>query len=327
MENFKLPNDPKKASGYIVGLLLLAAVGLVAYSYLLPWLLTIVWGTVQLGIGIAVAAVLGYILLSKKFWKRTKIILDGIGQLMFGWLVEMNKWAILNNQIESAEKDREEVMEANKRLQGQQSGLATQLSENQRLLEQSAEEVNICKRRLQKDSNDEQAALDLESSTVTFTNAKDFIDGVQPIYNDISRLVEFTDKAYRKSGNALKNAKTTLKMQKAKYDAVMAGSSAMTKALRAFSGDSDMNAAAAIALAKVQKDIVNMTGTIRTTIKATSDLMNEKDLRDAAKVNLAAKTIENLNIDATFEYVPAVDTITAATNIPKVERKNRYLNS
>lgn len=328
MADFKLP-DPKKGTGKILGLGLLAAGGLMIYWYLLPFLLTIVWGTVELAIGIAVASVLAWILLSKKFWVRTRMILEALGEIMFKGFVEMNPFTILTMSLDKAEKEREELMEQNKLLQGQESKLYAQVKQQQQLMRESAEEVKIVQDKLRKNPVDEDAALALETSTTNFNNAKDFVDTVAPIHADIQKLVVFTEKAYRKSGNSLKNAKNTVLMQKAKYEAVTAGRNALSKAWKAFTGDPEMNKAAGIALAKLQTDIANKVGAIRTTLKATSDIMNERDLKDAAKVSLAAQTVEQLNIDQTFDYVPSVETLTGGSVTSQTQgeiKKNKYID-
>jgi hypothetical protein len=309
-----------------MGLGVLAVLGLVTYAYILPFLNKVVWGTAQLAIGIGVASVLLYILTSKKFWVRTRMIIDTLGEILFSKFIEMNPFTILQLQLDKAEKDREDLLSQNKLLQGQQSKLSGQLEESKTNMRISAQEVEICQKRLRANPQDEDAALALETATITFNNSKDFVDTVQPIYSDIGKLVTFTEKAYRKSGNALKNARTTIIMQKAKYDAVTAGSSAMKKALRAFTGDPEMNKAGSIALEKLRTDIANKVGVIRTTIKATSDIMNERDLRDAAKVNLATQTVESLNIDSSLDYTPSVEIMTSASNVGKVENKNKYLD-
>lgn len=326
MADFKLP-DPKKTSGKVVGIGLLVALGLLGYYYLLPFLLTIVWGTVELAIGVAVASVLLFILTSKKFWKRSRIILEALGEIMFKGFVEMNPFTILTMSLDKAEEERTELLNQNKLLQGQEAKLYTQLQEQRDMMRVSAEEVRICQDKLRKNPEDEDAALQLETSTTNFNNSKDFVDTVAPIHLDIKKLVAFTEKAYRKSGNSLKNAKNTVLMQKAKYDAVTAGKSALTKAWRAFTGDPEMNKAAGIALAKLQTDIANKVGAIRTTLKATSDIMNERDLRDAAKVSIAAQTVEQLNIDETFDYIPSVEQLTGGSAVPVAEpTKNKYLD-
>jgi len=326
MADFKLP-DPKKTSSKVLGVGLLAGLGLLFYAKILPLLLTVVWGTVELAIGAVVAGFLLYILMSPKFWRRSKMIVDTLGEIIFGWFIEMNPFTILQLQLDKIAEEREDLMKHNSTLRGQESRLAKEVAEQQHEMKVAAHEVEICKQKLALNPNDEDIALSLETSTNTFNNAKDFVDSVMPIHNDISKLVEFTEKAYRKSGNALTNARNTLNVQRRKYDAVKAGESAMKKALRAFTGDPDMNKAAGIALEKLQKDIANKVGTIRTTLKATSSLMNERDLRDAAKVNMAVQTIENLNMDKALDYVPSVELLTQGASVPKVQLANKYLNT
>ena len=328
MADFKLP-DPKQTSGKVLGFGILAGLGLIVYSYLLPWLNGIVWGTVELATGIAVASILLWILLSKKFWVRTRIILEALGEILFKGFIEMNPFTILTMSLDKAEREREDLMEQNKLLQGQENKLYVQLEENRDLMRQSAEQVRIIQDKLRKNPADEDAALQLETATTNFNNAKDFVDTVYPIHADIQKLVVFTEKAYRKSGNSLKNAKNTVLMQKAKYEAVTAGRNALTKAWKAFTGDPEMNKAAGIALAKLQTDIANKVGAIRTTLKATSDIMNERDLKDAAKVSLAAQTVEQLNLDATFDYTPSVDQLTGGSVTPLTSgeiKQNKYLD-
>lgn len=324
MAELKLP-DPKKTSGTVLGLAVAAALGLVTYAYILPFLNKVVWGTAQLAVGALVVGLLGYVVFSPTFWRRSKIILDALGEMIFGGFVEMNPFAILKLQLRKAEKDREELKDQNEKLRGQEARLRDQLdTENQNVREYAAQ-IEICKNRLATNPNDDDTAMNLETATTNFSNSKDFIDSVQPIYNDIKKLAEFTDKAYRKSGNALKNAIATVDAQKLKYDAVTAGSSAMKKALRAFTGDPEMNNAAKIAMDKLRLDIANKVGTIRTTIKATSEIMNERDLKDAAKVSLATQTVENLNIDQAFDYAGSIDQNVG--NVPVISMKNKYIET
>ncbi|HEV7736952.1 MAG TPA: hypothetical protein VGO47_06215, partial [Chlamydiales bacterium] len=190
MADFKLP-DPKKGSGRILGIGLLAGVGLLTYSYLLPFLLSVVWGTVELAVGIAVSAFLLWILLSKKFWVRSKMILEAIGEMIFSGFVQMNPFTILTMSLDKAESEREDLMEQNKLLQGQESKLYQQLKEQQQLMKEAAAEVDICRSKLRGNPGDEDAALQLETSTTNFNNSKDFIDTVAPIHADIQKLVTF----------------------------------------------------------------------------------------------------------------------------------------
>lgn len=321
--NFKLP-DPKDKAGKVLGFGLLIALGLGVYYYLLPILLKIVWGTTELIVGIIVASVLGYIVTSKKFWKRGRMILDALGEMLFKGFVEMNPFTILEMQIDKKEKDREDLKKYGGSLRGQEQALKAQLSEQDEVMEQAKNEMSICNRKLVLNPADEDIAMMLETSTTNFTNAKEFIDKVSPVYSNVQTLVTFADKAYRKSGNALTNLRSTIRMQRAAYDAVTVGQSAMSKALKAFSGDPDMNKAADIAKNKLRVDVANKLGTISNCIKLTSQFMNERDLSDAAKVQRAVEQASTLNIDS-LDYAD-VAAARGGDIKASVSGGNKYLN-
>lgn len=306
MADFKLP-DPKGVSGKVLGVGLALLLGFLGYTLLLPWLLTVVWGTVQLAIGIVAVTILGYILTSGKFWKRTKIILDTLGEIAFGWFINMNPFTIMEMQLDRSEQDREQLKRQAEKLKAQEDKLKSSLQTENETMQMAIEKISICKQQLKKNPQDDETKYALESATTDFTNSKDFIDKVSPVAGDISRLVTFVDKAYRKSGYALKNARNTVAKQRATYEAVTAGNSAMKRALRAFTGDPEMNRAGAKALEALKSDIAQKVGAIRNSIQLTSQIMNEQDLEDAAKVNLAANQVEKLNIDSTFDYVQSVE--------------------
>lgn len=328
--NFELPKgDAKKTWGTIMTLVILGGLAVLFYMYVLPFLLNIVWGTVQLVIGIAVALLLLMILTNKKFWRGLRYFSEAIAQGVLGWAIEMNPWNILNLQVEEAEKDREQLKIHGEKLKAQESSLQLQLEENERNLRQAQEEVKICQARLQKKPDDFDTQLALETAVTNFTNAKDFIDGVKPVSNDVKKLVEFADKAYRKSGVALMNSKNTIKIQKAKYDAVTTASATMGKAMKAFTGNADLNSDADQAIQKIRQDVANKIGGIKSAIQITSQAMNAQDLKDAAKVSIAAQTATQLDVDRTFSYSDSVQTSAAGignVHAGKDSGKNKYLD-
>ena len=305
--NFEVPKwDAKKTWGTIMMIAILGALALLFYIYVLPFLLSVVWGTVQLVIGIAVAVVLLMILTNPKFWRGIRYFSEAVAQGVLGWAIEMNPWNILNLQVEEAEKDREQLRIHGEKLKAQEASLHLQLEENERNLKQAQAEVKICQARLQKNPDDFDTQLALETSATNFNNAKDFIDGVKPVANDVKNLVVFADKAYRKSGVALLNSKNTIKIQKAKYDAVTTASATMGKAMKAFTGNTDLNSDADQAIQKIRQDVANKIGGIKSAIQITSQAMVAQDLKDAAKVSIAAQTANQLDVDNTFNYSDSV---------------------
>ena len=327
---FELPKgDPKKTWGTIMTLVILGGFALLFYIYILPFLLSVVWGTVQLVIGIAVAIFLLMILTNAKFWRGIRYFSEAIAQGTLGWAIEMNPWNILNLQIEQAEKDREQLKIHGEKLKAQETSLQLQLEENERNLRQAQEEVRLCQAKLQKAPDDFDTQLALETSATNFNNAKDFIDAVKPVSNDVKNLVVFADKAYRKSGVALLNSKNTIKIQKAKYDAVTTASATMGRAMKAFTGNTELNTDAETAIAKIRQDVANKIGGIKSAIQITSQAMNAQDLKDAAKVSIAAQTANQLDVDRTFNYSDSIQS--SAAKIEDVapnasDGRNKYLD-
>ena len=325
---FELPTwDAKKTWGIIMMVVLFAGLGFLFYLYILPFLLSVVWGTVQLIVGIAVAIFLLMILTNAKFWRGIRYFSEAIAQGTLGWAIEMNPWNILNLQVEEAEKDRDQLRIHGEKLKAQETSLQLQLEENERNLRQAQEEVKICQSRLLKNPEDFDTQLALETSATNFNNAKDFIDAVKPVANDVKNLVIFADKAYRKSGVALLNSKNTIKIQKAKYDAVTTASATMGKAMKAFTGNTELNTDADTAIQKIRQDVANKIGGIKSAIQITSQAMNAQDLKDAAKVSIAAQTATQLDVDSTFNYSDSIQ-----TSAGKIEAgsddggKNKYLD-
>jgi hypothetical protein len=327
--NFELPKmDPKKTWGNIMTLIILGGLAVLFYIYVLPFLLQVVWGTIQLIVGIAVAVVLLMVLTNPKFWRGMRYFSEALAQGVLGWAIEMNPWNILNLQIEEAEKDRDELRKHGEKLKAQAASLQMQLEQNERNLRQAQEEVKICKVRLAKQPDDFDTQLALETSATNFNNAKDFIDAVKPVANDVQNLVIFADKAYRKSGVALLNSKNTVKIQKAKYDAVTTASATMAKAMKAFTGNTDLNTDADKAIEKIREDVATKIGGIRSAIQITSQAMNAQDLKDAAKVSIAAQTATQLDVDKTFSYSDSIQSSAAQieSSTDKKDRGNKYLD-
>ncbi len=164
--NFELPKgDAKKTWGLIMAVIILGGLAVLFYIYVLPFLLSVVWGTVQLVIGIAVAIVLLMILTNPKFWRGIRYFSEAIAQGTLGWAIEMNPWNILNLQVEEAEKDREQLRIHGEKLKGQESSLQLQLEENERNLRQAQAEVKICQAKLQKNPDDFDTQLALEAGS------------------------------------------------------------------------------------------------------------------------------------------------------------------
>ncbi|MDQ2752115.1 MAG: hypothetical protein M3R72_03735, partial [Bacteroidota bacterium] len=113
------------------------------------------------------------------------------------------------------------------------------------------------------------------------------------------------------------------------YDAVTTASATMGKAMKAFTGNTELNNDADTAIQKIRQDVSNKIGGIKSAIQITSQAMNAQDLKDAAKVSLAAQTATRLDVDNTFNYSDSIQS--SAGNLENTKpgldsAKNQYLD-
>lgn len=323
---FTLPNRDgiAKASGGIFKLALIGIVGFAVYVFLLPFLLAVAIGSVEFFVTAGVALLLFYFLTKKSLWRAVNYYCQSIAEKLLGMAIEMNPFMILSNQVDQAEKDRQELQKQGNLLKGQQSKLTQDIQDNDKLMKQSAGEIQKIKQMMAdpRCTSDQQDNLndELTTSTNNYNNAKDYIDSVKPILDSINKLVDFADRAYRKSGNALQNARMTIRIQKSKYDAVTTGSRAMNKAQAAFTGRADLNADSEKALEFLRKDVANKIGSIRGAIQITSQIMDHQDIADAAKAQGAVENAQQFNLDSKFAYS---DTVTMQA-VPGISSGNKF---
>jgi hypothetical protein len=103
----------------------------------------------------------------------------------------------------------------------------------------------------------------------------------------------------------------------------------MSKAMKAFTGNTDLNSDADKAIQKIREDVANKIGGIKSAIQITSQAMNAQDLKDAAKVSIAAQTATKLDVDKTFNYSDSIQGSAANIGVQgggKNDGSNKYMD-
>lgn len=306
VNNFKLPSwDGQKTGKVIIGAAIVGGLAWV-FTMILPWLLSIVWGAVSLFIGAIILVPLVMILCSKKFWRGMNYLTQGLARKTLGWVIEMDPFEILYEQVEAKEKDIEQIKVNGDKLKGQSSKLTDELNRYDKQMRESAGMLQILNDKKAKNKFTDDDALEESTCGTDYTNAKSYVDQVKPILTGINTLIDFCTKAYRKSTVELTNAKNTIKVNKAQFEAVTTGNNAMQSAMKAFNGRTDLNNDADLALEKLRADIGQKIGSMKTAIEITSGVMNHIDLRDAARVAEAANSAIEFQKDPAFRYIDSV---------------------
>lgn len=302
--------DIKKITGNVVGIAIIGALGLAAYTYLLPYLLKLAWDSVQLGIAIVIGAFLFYILTNAKTWRAFRYLSEAFSQMFLGWVIEMNPFNILEYKLKLAEDDAEELLKYNEQLKGKQSEIKEKIDRNDQEIKIAISQKDIVQRKLLTNPTDIAAKEGLEESLNTIAANTDYANGLKPAYNELVKLTEFTERAFRAANLQIKMSRKQLSKQRDLYETVTTASGAIAKAKRALAGDAGVNSDADMAIEMLRKDIGQKIGNIQTGIKITSEIMNSKDLENAAKLQTTLKQLEGVDL----QEVPYSSTI--ASNAP-----------
>jgi hypothetical protein len=288
-------SEPKNIATAVVGLSLAAGLTYVFVTFVLPWLIHVVWSTVNLIIGGVVLSLLLFIVTNKKFWRALKYFSEFIANYTVGLAIELNPFNILQAKIDQGYEDRDTLYKQAAKLKGKQSELMSKLQEKEKELKLNAQKVKI----IQSETPGSRQ-VDLYANNVI--RNQEYIDNVTPIVGDLNKLVKFADMAYEDSGIMLEDAKLDLEAKKDLYYSVTTGLSAVSSAMRAFKGDDGLNEDAEKALAILKQRIGEKIGNIKSAIDVTSKFMDDRVLEDKAKSAQAIELIDQFNLNNDFNY-------------------------
>lgn len=317
----KTPNwwsEPKNVATAVVGV---ALAGVATYGfavYLLPFLLALVWNTMNLVIGGVILTFLLFLVTNKKFWRALKYLSEFIASYTLGLAIELNPFNILQAKIDQGYKDRNTLFKQGAKLKGKQSELVDKLKDKEKELRLNAQKVKI----IQQETPGSRQ-VDLYANNVI--RSQEYIDNVTPIVGDLNKLVKFADMAYETSGIMLEDAKLDLEAKKDLYYSVTTGLSAVGSAMRAFKGDDGLNQDAEKAMAILKQRIGEKIGNIKSAIEVTTRFMDDRVLEDKAKSAQAVELIDKFNLNSDFNYTAnAIHSNKDSGRLGDVQINDRY---
>ncbi len=283
-------SDSRNIAKLSTGTILLGVFGFAAFVYLLPLLLTIVWGTVELIVGGTLLASLIYILTSKGTWRRLGYINAKIAKLLTIFIINWDEFLIQEAAIEQAKKDRDVIREQGDILFGQ---VATKNNELQEAYQKRDEAQGMVKE-LQSEGR-EASDLELQLAANEFLRNKDFIESVEPLRDQMDQLGKLCQKIYKDTGLKIRDAEAELALQRAKLESLTAGETAMNKAMSIFTTENpDVKLAERLIKEKIGKKI----GSIRNTLDIINPIMNERALKDKVKLKAVLSQLQVVSIEA-----------------------------
>ena len=312
-----------KKSGNVTKFLLLAGVAALIWKYVLPILTGLVIGSIEFMVASAIALILIFILFNRKFWRGVNYLCQWVGEKVLSLGIEMNRWQILYNQVEERQKALENVRKQNQILRGEQATAQKGIDENNENMRLAAQDIKNLQAKIQKGDPNGNFEIMLQSAQTKFANSKRFIDTVKPTLNNLNNLVTITDRVYRKGTSVISDLKDTIKTLKQQFDITSSGSKAMQATRVALWGNPNSQEDAMKAFDSISKQIGEQLGVINQGIEETTRLMDEGDLRDASKIQLAAQAAEAFDANANFDYA---ETVKVKGQITDVDSGNKFMD-
>jgi hypothetical protein len=297
---------PQNIAKWGVGISLLILLGYGFTTYILPTLISLTWGLIELAVGGFILFSIFMLFSNPRFWRTLKYLNEALTKIMLFWLIEFDEFIIQEEQIKQAENDVEDFVKAKEKIEGVRSKLQTTIIDKDRLylecigMSQAAENAG---------DNDasEQYALDAVAH-------KTYIDSVSPLVNDMDVIIGFSDKMEKVMARKIKDLKRELNLAKDTYFAISAGASALSSAKKAIFGDKNINNDSELAKQRLINKTAQLTGELRNSMKILKEVQTEESYRDKSKMLNAKKQIMEITStveDTSFEVIqPRVNTVT-----------------
>jgi hypothetical protein len=223
-------------------------------------------------------------LTSKKTWRLVDYLMTIIAKILTGFIMDWDEFVIQEKEIDQAEEDAEKVLKHANALEGEYNKLSTEIKVNEKEMKESLAESKLA----ESEGNINMQNLKFNS----YVRAKEFIEEITPLSTDIKFLADYCQKAYDESQYNIRDARETLNKEKLKYEAISRGESALKSAQKALLGDLGLSKDAQLARENMKKKISQKIGTIKGAIRVTSKIMEEKDLKDRAKLISAREELK-----------------------------------
>jgi phage shock protein A len=133
---FSLPSDYKEKSLWqrpegnaakLLAVLIAAGLGFAAYVFILPFLLSVVWGTIQLVIGVAVLGVVGWAVFNPTIRNIVKDIFQSLARAAAWTYTTVNPIGILQNNLDNMKKTFAQLRDNIGRFAGSQNKLRVKI--------------------------------------------------------------------------------------------------------------------------------------------------------------------------------------------------------
>jgi hypothetical protein len=259
---------------------------LIAY-YVIPFLTTVVWNTLNFGIALVSLGAFIYCITHRKLRLSLYYLYEILMKKLVGLVIELDPFVIAEDYIEDMEKQRTKLYDQSVDVDSQKEKIAMKIGEkekekNQLMLKATAAQQN-------------NMMPELGNATRQIARIEEYIKQLTPIHDSLAKISDYLTKVHKNSAYLIEDAKNELELKKDLYKSVTSGNKALSSALKIFEGDPEKKMLVEQSMEYLKDDIANKLANMKKAISYSSDFMKSIDLNNATYELQGLKMLEQFN--------------------------------
>ena len=280
--------------GTLIGLGILGIIG----YYVMPILTTIVWNTLNFGIGLTCLAAFLYMVTNKKLRLSFFYLYEILMKKLVGVVIELDPFIIAEDYLVDMQNQRELVYKQSVEVDTQKEKITLKIKEKTGDINKLMSKAKVAKDRSEKFP--EQASemlLELGNATRQIGRLNDYIAQLSPIQDNLQKIGNYLNLVYKNSAYLIEDTKNELEVKKDLYKSVTSGNKALTSALKIFKGDPEKKLLVEQSMEYLKDDIAGKLANMKQAISCSADFMRSIDLDNATFEQEGLKLLENGSVD------------------------------
>ena len=264
---------PEGTTGMLFGAVALIGGGILLYSKLLPFLLTLAWGTFQIVVaGLSTAAII-YVIADARFRNLLLFSYKSAMRLATGVFVTIDPIGIIEGYVDTLKDNLKKISKQIMNLRGQVEMLNSQISTNQKQMKQNIQLVQAAK-------DNQKYAMNAKLAVRSSGRLSESNKTLQELLVKLEGLYRVLNKTYEAADFLVKDIEDDVQIKKRERQAVLAGHSAIKSAMKIIKPEDDKKAMFDAALEYMAEDIGSKVGDIEHFIEVSESFMNGVDLQN-----------------------------------------------
>lgn len=273
-----------KIARYCMILATVGALGYVAWRWVLPMMVDMVWDIAQIvAIGVPSLLVLGLVVSQRR---SIFAFYDAFANFTFGKVIQMAPFRMQEKRIEHADANYRTVQTEYAKLEGAYNRVTSEYNRQVNIYNTSVKAEELARK-----ANDEDAVAQSQRDQ---GRSGGFVQVLQPQQQNMKELVDVVKLGLKRMKEMIADAKIELQESKTVFDVTMTGASAMSHMQAAMQGDAQINSDAERSAIEVMKRISLAVGQTQAAMEIVSDITKSGNLKDAAKLAVARDQLKML---------------------------------